>query len=575
MRITDKMVLSAFKTSAIFALANMGSSFIDGLVTSHYLGSAAMAAVGLASPFFTISSILCTCVGTGMIALCAHNLGSSNKAMLNKYFNNAIWTMLAVSGVLMAVFLFCTEPIAAVLGARGDDALLKNVSAYIRGLAVGLPAWLLSGVASQSIQMDGGGRTVRISAVCCLVTDTVFDILAAVCEWGLFGIGLATSVSALVKCSVLFTHFFGRNTGALRVQLTKPDFSCIFGMIRSGSDTLTLSVINIVKPVIRNILIISIGGSTALSVLSVYNNFSGFFSVICTGLCSALSITAGMLYGEANKHDLLHTVGFIQKLILILYAPVILLLVIFSGQIARYYLPDAPDMWAMMKFALFCLSFCLIAQSMTSIRIRYLQTINQVRNAHILTFLANFVVVLLCSYLAPLVFGAYGIIVAEAISAVVCILLTVFAVQLRNRKVWITYADYLNLHEKFNFTREAYTDISLKNSDSTDDVTTCLTNFCRENAGASKSVLALPICAEKMLGLRIAAENAKDARYNLNISAQICDDTCRLIIRDDGTDPDISEESFADVLAGFAIAPYSVNMHRVLDYNSMILEMKA
>lgn len=573
MNITDKMILSAFRTAAVFALANMGASFVDGLVTSHYLGSAEMAAVGLASPFFTISSTLCTCIGTGMTALCAHNLGSGNKDTLNKYFNNALWTMLIVSVVLMAAFLFGAEPIAALLGARDDAALLKNASAYMRGLALGLPTFLLSGAASQAIQMDGGGELVKISAVCCLIADAVFDVLAVLFGWGLFGIGLATSVSTLVKFCILFSHFFRRKSKALQLQKALPDFFCIFRMIRSGSDTLTLSAINIVKPILLNALILSAGGSAALSVMSVYNNLNGFLTVICSGLSSALSITVGMLYGEVSRRDIVHTAGFVQKLVLIMYAPVILLLILFSGPIAQYYLPDAPELWQTMRFALYCLSFCLIAYSMIFLRIRYLQTVNRIPKAQVLTFLANFAAVLLCAYLASIPFGVYGILASNAISSAVCILGIVITAQLRSRKFFVTHEDYLCLSPSFYSSQEAHTEISLKSTDCIKTAVSVLTDFCEKYAGGSNS---LSLCAERMLNLRLAAaKSQKNARYDLNIRAEIRDDACRLIIRDDGEEHALSAESLTDALNGLAAAPYAVNLHRVLDCNSMILEMNA
>lgn len=570
MEITDKMVLSAFRTSAVFALANMGASFVDGLVTSHCLGSAEMAAVGLASPFFTIASTLCTCVGTGMLALCAHNLGSGNNDTLNKYFNNALWTMLAISVVLMAAFLFGAGPIAAVLGAREDPVLLENTGAYIRGLALGLPTFLLSGAASQAIQMDSGGKLVKISAVCCLVTDAVLDVLAVAFGWGLFGIGLATSVSTLVKFCILFSHFFGTKVGALRLKKELPDLSCIFEMIRSGSDTLTLSAINIVKPILLNALILSVGGSAALSVLSVYNNLNGFATVICSGLSSAMSITIGMLYGEVNKREIIHAAGFVQKLVLIMYAPVILLLLLFSGQIVRYYLPDAPGLWGMMTFALYCLSFCLIAYSMIFLRIRYLQTVNQVRKAHVLTFFANFAVVLLCSYLASILFGVNGIIAANAISSAVCILGIVITTQLRRKKFLVSSEDYLCLPDRFYSAREAYTYISLKSTDPIDAAISGLTDFCGKYAGGSETI---PLCAVRLLALRLA--EGKSAGYELSLCAEVRDGACRLILRDDGAEHGLSEKSLTDALNGIAEFPYAVNLHRVLDCNSMILEMKA
>lgn len=576
MNITKKMFLSAFRTAAIFALANMGATFIDGLITGHYLGSEAMAAVGLASPFFSISNTLCTCLGTGLIALAAHSLGSGDERELNNYFNSALWTMAAVSVVLMVVFLLWAEPIALVFGARSSDsALVENSAAYIRGLAWGIPTFLLSGLTSQAIGMDGGGKLVKCSAVCCLITDGVFDMLSVHFGWGLYGIGLATSVSTVVKFGILFGHFTGKKTGEIRITRMMPNFSHVLNMIKSGSDTLVLSAINIFKPIILNSLIISVGGSAALSVMSVYNNLNGFATFICSGLLSALSVTAGMLYGEINRRDIVRIAAFAQKLVLIFYLPVILILTIFSGEIAQYYLPDLSAGKDMMVFALYCLAFCLVPYSMIFLRIRYLQTVDQLRKARVLTFFANFGVVILCAYLASISLGAYGIIASNAVSSVVCILGIIILTQCRAKKFFVTSDDYLCLPETFYAKGEVSADFSLKSSEPIEAVMSGITDFCKDNAQGHTAIATLPLCVEKIL-LRLSEIDAKpgNVRPDMSISAAIHDETCRLIIRDDGPERDISEKALTDELAGMINAPCTVNIHRVLNYNSLILAIR-
>ncbi len=576
LNITEKMILSAFRTSVIFVLANMGASFIDGLVTSHFLGSAEMAAVGLASPFFSITSALCTCVGTGLVALCSHNFGSGNKDTMNKYFNSAFWAMLVASVVLLVVFFFGAEPIAMIFGARGTDiALLKDTGEYIRGLALGIPTFLISGVVSQVIQMDGGGKLVKISAVCCLITDAVFDVLAVLLGWGLFGIGLATSISTLVKFCILFYHFYFKKHGNIRLKLIKPKITFILEMVKSGSDTLILSVINIIKPIFLNAMIISFGGSEALSVLSVYTNLNGVCSVICLGLTSALSITVGMLYGEVNKRDIKRTAGFVQKLVLIMYAPIILLLLIFSRQIAQFYLPDLPQMWGMTVFALYCLSFCLISYSMIFLRIRYLQIIDRIKRAWGLTVVANFVTVVLCGIAASLLFATYGILATNAISSVVCILIIILVTQIRNKKFFVNCEDYLCLPEKFYSKREEYIDILLKQTESLNIAVSEIQNFCDKNEGHSKSISALPICTEKILNhLSYTTENNNSTRPNLYIRAEINDNDCRLIVRDNGCEYAVNEGELADAIISVAPKKFTVNLHRVLEFNSLILKIE-
>lgn len=477
-----------------------------------------MSAVGLSSPFFTISSALCTCLGTGLIALSSNSLGSGGKNTLNKYFNSAVTTMLAVSIVLMIIFLVFTSPIAMLFGARGDGIdLLEGTTLYMRGLAIGLPSFLVSGVVSQVIQLDGNGRYVRLSAIGCLISDAVFDFLAVSLGFGLFGIGLATSLSSVVKLVLLSLPFFKRKTNSITLKLVLPRFSDIWEMIKSGSDTLVLSAVNVIRPIFLNSLIITAGGSAAMAVLSVYNNLNGFVSFICTGIASALSITIGTFYGEVNKRDIRRVCSFAQKMVLALYIPVIVIILAFSKQISHYYLPDFTDLNLMM-FALVCLSVNLIAYSMLYLRVRYLQTIHRQRTARLLTFLSNFVIIMACAYIASLLADSHGIIAANVLSSIICLVIIVILTQIRSRKFLLKDDDYMYLPKQFDHFNGPETSLAVHDPLELNDAILTLTDFF-------KTPSVVPACAEKIAQLLFdAVRNGNEGKIIIDISVEIGDD---------------------------------------------------
>ena len=63
--LVDQSFLSLFITFSLIELTNIGSGIIDGLVVSNFYDTDSLAAVGIASPMFSISGIISGLFATG------------------------------------------------------------------------------------------------------------------------------------------------------------------------------------------------------------------------------------------------------------------------------------------------------------------------------------------------------------------------------------------------------------------------------------------------------------------------------------------------------------------------------
>ena len=123
---TDASYLNAFKTATYVRSANMLTGFIDGILTSVFLGVNAMTAYGIAVTYYTMNTIYSYVLVTGSLLLCSSKIGQNRTEEAKSVFSLAVWMTFAVSALVTVLGLVFAEPFAHFLGARGNAAHLAG-----------------------------------------------------------------------------------------------------------------------------------------------------------------------------------------------------------------------------------------------------------------------------------------------------------------------------------------------------------------------------------------------------------------------------------------------------------------
>ena len=150
--VLDQSFFSMFITFSLIELANVGAGLIDGLIVSNFLDASSMAAAGIAHPIFSISGIFGGMFAAGMQTLCTRELGKGDVRAFNRLFSAVMILGTGFSAALTAILLIGATPLAMLLGASGKGASLAAPAAlYLRGVGIGLPALIMTGLRPLSI----------------------------------------------------------------------------------------------------------------------------------------------------------------------------------------------------------------------------------------------------------------------------------------------------------------------------------------------------------------------------------------------------------------------------------------
>ena len=492
------MFFSLFLTGALIEFSQVGAGFIDGLIVSRYLGQDAMAAFGIAYPIYSILGVVSGLLAVGMEIKCSQAIGRGNLKDFNRFFSVTVYVGSAVS-VLMTVLILCfAKPFTVLLGASGSAASLQRPAAdYLIGVGVGIPALIMSAILSPALQLDSGEKIIQRGALIITVADVLIDIAAVRFGWGILGIGLATAVSNYLNLFYMCTHFRKKDR---MLRFVKPDVKPkeFFTMLADGSEKAIKRLANIIRPVALNIIIISYGGTAAVSALSVRNNFSGFVEIAGAGIAAATSLLTGLYYGEVNEEAIKEVNGYGRKLTLLFSGSICLLLLIFAELVARLYVSEGGEMMNMVVFAIQMLALQCPLQTLIASRIKYLQAIRRKYNMNLLIFAAQLIFVLLSSFVLGKLFGVYGILASYTVSDFLSLAAVLIFYMVKNRKVRITEKEILNLPAEFQLAPGDVISLDIRDMEDVSLVSEQIMLFCRGHQFDRKTAYYSALAVEEL-----------------------------------------------------------------------------
>jgi len=534
--ILKRMFLMAFYTTAIIEISQVGSSLIDGMITSRFLGTTEMAALGLATPYYSIAGVISGCISVGMQSMLTKEVGRGKLDNTKRIFGEAFIVASVLSLLVTAVLIIFANPIVRLLGARGSaEDLFELTKKALIGYAVGTPGFVLSAVIAPAVQLDNGNKLVQASAIGCAVSDILFDYYAAVSGMGLWGIAMATSVSNYVQLFILCWHFFKKDH-IINPIITRVSLKDLKEMFILGLEKFTRRAVNVVRPILLNTLVIAVGGSTAMSVMSVRNSFNNFAEIPGAGIAGAVALMTGLFYGEINADDIKETGSLAHRYDIITSAITTVAIIVLAKPIAIFYLGRENSGLELLIFALRCLALRGFFATLSLSRVSYLRALHKVRSAQILTLMLNLIYIVACSYILSVPFGTYGIMAAYPVSEILVLITIYVKYAIKEKTLKPQMHAFLDLDESFNLGPGDVIDFPIRNKEEASLTAQQISLFCKGHKFDSKKSYFASLCAEEMATSIIEEGFSKKDSNTIDIRVVIRDGDMIIRMRDNCPD---------------------------------------
>ena len=533
--ILKSLFVSTFVPLILLEISTVGSGFIDGLVVSQFLGTKDLASQGLASPYFAIAGIVGGLLVTGMQTLATKAYGAGDVKQAEGFYSMALTVGGAASLALAFIFFFASGPIGEVFGANGDSAdLLPSLELYLKGLAIGTPAIVLFSLLIPIVQMNGGGKVVRISVILGVIANAVLDILAGVLGWGMLGMGLATSIATWAEYVILLV-FSLSSKSSVHFSRKDADWSKFGTMVAMGLPKAIRKAANIFRPLLLNNLVLIIGGSTAMSAWATRNSMDSIGDVVGSGIAAAVMLLVGVLYGEENRDGIMQVCRLSVKWISLAVGAVALAMFILAPWLADLYATGNVEVAELSTFAIRCVAVNIVLNALIEAYVNFLQATEQMFRTYVITIAIRFVLIVAVSYLMGYLFGIYGVWLSSIVSSLIVIGAVVVIAMVRKRSIKIGPDDILGLRTDFGATPEntLWYNITSDNPKYTTE-TEDIYELCERCVLEKQKAFRVALCLEEMVTNIIDYGFSSDGKtHSIDIRIVAKNDDLILRIRDD------------------------------------------
>ena len=532
--ILNKAFYSTVLTVALIEFSQVGAGLVDGAITSRMLGTDAMAAVGIGNPVFSIAGLFSGILAMGMQSVCAKEIGRGNFKTFNAISSVTLLFGLLFSVLLTVGALVFADPFTRFLGARGNSAELFGMTKeYVVGLCIGMPGIVMSSVLAPIVQLDNNAALVRTAALADAAADIILDILAVKLGLGVFGMGLATALSRYLDFGILLLHFRKKDRmlhPGLRIASPK----LILQVLPKGLMMGVRRLANVIRPILINNYIIMLGGTAAMTALSVKNNVSNFAEILGSGVAGAVPLLMGIAVGEKSMDDILHVGKLVHRLTIFGTGAIAVIVAVFASPIATFFVGSEPELHRLAMFAMYMMAAELGIQTLISCRISYLNVISKLLESQLLQFSLKLIAIVPSVLVMGKLFGVYGVLSGFAVAYAVLLVVIYIVNAVRTKSAKVTPTDYLRLDESFNVSPGDIIELPIEDMDDAALVSQQVQMFCRGHKLDGKKCYYAALALEESARL-IFANNGFSGDILIDVRVIVQNGDLILRIRDNGS----------------------------------------
>ena len=262
-----KLLLKCAVPAAMSMIFSGLYSVVDGIFVGRCIGSDALAAVNLVMPLITIAFSLAELIATGSSVQLATLLGQKERDQANRTFSVCIKVIVGMSFLIGLVFFFLCKPLLTLMGA--DGIALQYSVEYIRVYAVFAPLIIVFFAIDNYLRICGKQNYSMMLNIVTAVLNIALDfLLIVVLRQGIRAAALTSCISISVGTVMAFYPFF-RNKLELKFVAGNIPFKQFAQLAANGSSEFFSSIAGSIFSFILNVVLLSIGGATAVAAMSV------------------------------------------------------------------------------------------------------------------------------------------------------------------------------------------------------------------------------------------------------------------------------------------------------------------
>ena len=298
---TKNVLLFIVPTMVMMVIQSM-FGMIDGVFVANFIGTDALSALTLISPYFNILTAIAAMLASGGNAVVMKKMGEGKEQEARQDF-----TMLLIVNVMIGILLTIggTTFISQLSGAFGASAVVteycKNyLFTYIIFI---IPELLFSNLLMYVIA-SGGSKLAMFSSMFGGLFNIIFDfVFIKICGFGMMGAALASGIGMTIPCIVIGIYFMSKKS-MLHFVLPKFRGNVLAKTIANGASEFSSNLVSGVVMLLFNHSMLKYAGENGVAASTIIFYIFGFMSAVYMGYMMGASPMFSYFYGEQNRAKL-------------------------------------------------------------------------------------------------------------------------------------------------------------------------------------------------------------------------------------------------------------------------------
>lgn len=527
-----KLFFSLLPIQIMMVAIGSVNSIIDGMMASNFIGPEAMAITGLYMPVIKIIETLNTVLLGGSQILCGQFLGKNQIDRTRGVFSLDMTLICLTALIITAVCYAMPDTLAGILG--GNSEVRQGLVRYITGISAGLLPQMLGVQLTAFLQIEQQEKRTYAGMAAMMATNLSLDYLfIKVLGWGMFGLGLATTVSYIVFFLVLGSFYFSRKA-VIRFDRSLIRWNDIVPVLMIGMPGALVTFCLAIRGVTLNALLLRTAGNDGLSALAALNSAGYLLYAVTAGIAAAVRLLASVYIGEEDRTSLIT----VMKDALLKGVPVVCMIAAAVLALAHpltymFYKDTASNVFYLTEwlFRIFPFSMPLSAVCVTFIN--YYQCLGRMKIVNLLSASDGVIGIGIASLtLAPL-YGAIGIWAAHVVNGIITTAIIIGYAVWMNKRFPSSIEDLMTLPEGFGVPEDKRIDISIHDAEEVTDTSRLIMEFCDRNGVDRKRSYYAGLCMEEMAANVVEHGFDDGKRHSADVRVVYKDDELVLRISDD------------------------------------------
>ena len=424
----SKLLIKQAVPATIGILVMSLNMIVDTIFVGHWIGVLAIAAITVVLPIAFLISSIGMGIGIGGSSIISRALGADNSEKAFLTFGNQICLTLILSVVFVTLGIFFSVPILNLFGAKG--AILPIASEYFGVIIYGVPFLAFAMMGNPVIRAEGKPKFAMYAMMVPAVINVLLDILfIKVFDWGMWGAGLATSIS-YASCGLYILYFFLSSKSELKIipKNFRLNVNIIKEIFALGGITIIRQGAVSVLMIVLNYSLFKYGSEISIAVFGIINRIMMFVLSPVLGVTQGFLPVAGFNIGAEKNDRVKKTIKTSIYFGTILGTIIFIGIIIFKEEVIWIFTNDAtllentPNAMLVVFLATPIITMQLIGSA-------YFQAAGKALPALILTLLKQGIFLIPLAYILPKYYGVYGVWWSFPIADVMSTLITVLVLR--------------------------------------------------------------------------------------------------------------------------------------------------